>query len=623
MRVNFNVINQKQVPALRSGDILPAAGQIGRIFFNSQGVGLYIDDGTQWLPITTGGAAVGNLQLVTDNGNTTSNPIVFIDGATAKTLKIGGLTNADTEYLLADAGGIIPMTVNGTSPDNFGNIELSGSSQNFANTNLTFDGNRIHNLNGFDLQISSNQGANTIYFDLKQNRLYTYTLSDEGGQSYFIVESGNDGSGGEINRIDLIVYSNLGGKSARINLQDGCIDIYPTDGLKINGSVGASGQVLTSAGNNASPFWADGGAGSVPTLQQVTNIGNITNVPIVIENSLLFFTSSSGASKYINGSFFAPVNDQAFNLPDVGGIIPISVNGVTADSNGNIELSSGAPTLQQVMDSGKTTNQNIELQASQINYIDNNGGVKFLAGYSLNGLVNYVGFLLPDVGGVIPISVNGITADSNGNIELSGGLVGTLQEVTDAGNITTQNIVLNDSNLRIQDTGSVKVLQGLNNGGAVGEVLFNLPDVGGTIPRSVNNQTADANGNITINTGGLYTTALTNIGESVNLIPATTRPVQRLIFTGTTTGNTTISLAAYNISLMLNMYGTFQLFPSLLVGLPYNSAGFNDGIFESYQCAIFYQNVSKNLQLSTQFTSGESSSGLSGSYTIIIEFQQV
>lgn len=54
MRVNFQVINQKDVPALQSGTILPPAGQKGRIFYNSAGVGMYIDNGLAWLAISTG-----------------------------------------------------------------------------------------------------------------------------------------------------------------------------------------------------------------------------------------------------------------------------------------------------------------------------------------------------------------------------------------------------------------------------------------------------------------------------------------------------------------------------------------------------------------------------------------
>ena len=59
MRVNFQVINQKDVPALQSGVILPPAGQKGRIFYNSSGVGMYIDNGSTWLAISTNSSPPG------------------------------------------------------------------------------------------------------------------------------------------------------------------------------------------------------------------------------------------------------------------------------------------------------------------------------------------------------------------------------------------------------------------------------------------------------------------------------------------------------------------------------------------------------------------------------------
>lgn len=136
MRVNFNVINQKNVPALQSGTVRPPAGQKGRIFYNAAGVGMYIDNGTEWLAITTGSTTSPTLQQVTDAGYQTNNDIVLIgssliynDSGTTKTISavnLGGPAG-DYPFSLPDASGVIPVTVNGESADTNGNIELSAT----------------------------------------------------------------------------------------------------------------------------------------------------------------------------------------------------------------------------------------------------------------------------------------------------------------------------------------------------------------------------------------------------------------------------------------------------------------------------------------------------------------
>ena len=83
MRVNFQVINQKDVPALQSGVILPPAGQKGRIFYNSSGVGMYIDNGSTWLAINTNSSPPGltGTQIGFGNYNTglltSSNNLIY------------------------------------------------------------------------------------------------------------------------------------------------------------------------------------------------------------------------------------------------------------------------------------------------------------------------------------------------------------------------------------------------------------------------------------------------------------------------------------------------------------------------------------------------------------------
>ena len=60
----------------------------------------------------------------------------------------------DGELYLDTATGIIYTSVNGVIQ-----IAVYGTSTNFANTDLTFDANRTHNTDGFDLEITTDGGG--------------------------------------------------------------------------------------------------------------------------------------------------------------------------------------------------------------------------------------------------------------------------------------------------------------------------------------------------------------------------------------------------------------------------------------------------------------------------------
>jgi hypothetical protein len=188
------------------------------------------------------------------------------------------------------------------------------------------------------------------------------------------------------------------------------------------------------ATNAASSIFIGNGAGLNDTIDNTTN--NLTSILIGSNTNTGGFSNSILLGSGANGSPIANTKENQFMLADTitdvrwSGVeytLPSSQAANTGDvlSNDGAGVLSwvasgggGAPTLQQVTDSGKATTQNIELLASQLNFIDNNGGIKIISGNSLNGSLNFGVFLLPDVGGVIPISVNGQTADVNGNIEI-------------------------------------------------------------------------------------------------------------------------------------------------------------------------------------------------------------
>lgn len=103
MRVNFSVTNQLATPAIHAAALAnrPPAGQPGRLFVDTDNPssGIYRDTGTVWENIT-GGASAGNLQTVTDAGNTTDNNIelTFADNNSANKLSYYNIASAQIEY---------------------------------------------------------------------------------------------------------------------------------------------------------------------------------------------------------------------------------------------------------------------------------------------------------------------------------------------------------------------------------------------------------------------------------------------------------------------------------------------------------------------------------------------
>jgi len=109
MRVNFSVTNQLATPSIHAAALAnrPPAGQPGRLFVDTDNPssGIYRDTGTVWENIT-GGAGAGNLQTVTDAGNTTDNNILltYADNTIANALVFYNDALTQEEYLIEKRG---------------------------------------------------------------------------------------------------------------------------------------------------------------------------------------------------------------------------------------------------------------------------------------------------------------------------------------------------------------------------------------------------------------------------------------------------------------------------------------------------------------------------------------
>lgn len=304
----------------------------------------------------------------------------------------------------------------------------------------------------------------------------------------------------------------------------------------------ADGDVLTF--DSVSGEWQNQ-ASTIPSLQDVTNVGNTTTNDIFIQengnnvvsienispspssplgritirglNDYLQFNNSNFAFQHFSGQtnvgYYAGTGTNNLNFPNNSGTLLVEVNGQTSGSTaGSIQIgldsvlengsfSDNSITLQDVV--GSATNETIhspsgfrainnfaqiETQVSPniINFVRTIGSSTFSTQLKADETDAAPGLLtLPRGSGTLVKSVNGTSPDVNGNVVVPGGggattLDGltdvtiatptngqglifdsvsgqwqnqtipgtstpTLQEVTTAGNTTTDDIVLNDA----------------------------------------------------------------------------------------------------------------------------------------------------------------------------------
>jgi len=159
----------------------------------------------------------------------------------------------------------------------------------------------------------------------------------------------------------------------------GLNEISPTEILHVNGTprfvTGNEGlsKVWTSDANGVGD-WVTPASPSTPTLQQVTDVGNTTTNDIVVaDNRVIIFNDAgfgnieltdaatvlasynTSGIQYRVGSFYqsfesaaSTINNISNTLPDISGILVLSVNGNTADSSGEITLPVGLGTVTSV-----------------------------------------------------------------------------------------------------------------------------------------------------------------------------------------------------------------------------------------------------------------------------------
>jgi hypothetical protein len=191
-----------------------------------------------------------------------------------------------------------------------------------------------------------------------------------------------------------------------------------------------------------------------------------------------------GTGKFgvISSSLIPALTQKIFNLPAISGssaTLVTSVNGTSAGTNGNVTIPTGATlTLQDVTDNGNTTTDGIVLGVDGVSVYDpfiaghieikgNNGlqviqqggvfswfevnGSQLKFGEAIKGIFDQSiltasrTYNLPNSNGTLVLSVNGTSPNSLGDISIPVGGSQTLQQTTDLGNTTTNDIEFIDA----------------------------------------------------------------------------------------------------------------------------------------------------------------------------------
>jgi hypothetical protein len=358
-----------------------------------------------------------------------SNNIVYTAGGNDITLAISAYNN-QTLYLPSQTGALV-LSVNGVFADMSGSIILpsSGGSVTSINTSAPLTGGPITT-------------AGTIG----------------------ITQSGVS-TDGYLSSTDWNLFNNKVPSSRTLTINGTSYDLSADRSWTVTGlpsQATHAGEYLTTDGVNAS--WVPISL-STPTLQEVTDAGNITTNDISVNSIFLYdadnddyanlvaadshweFISSPLSTRY-NFSLYNSnlTSNKSFYLPNVTAkTLALSVNGNYANANGDITITiptPATPTLQEVTTAGNTTDKSIYstkntgatnigvygaygaagiYQSTGASYLYVSKGAVNAGTINADNLTAARAYQLPNASGTIPLSVNGVTANSSGDITITTG----------------------------------------------------------------------------------------------------------------------------------------------------------------------------------------------------------
>ena len=285
---------------------------LGALISSTSGTGAIIvsDSGTGLNVITTNGIGqiidtsqfnindslqvnkqnVGTVFKVSHDGNVTANSFIKSGGLSTEFLKADG--SVDTASYLTTIPNLQEVTdVDGTTTNQI----LSNASASVGETAIV--GINL-NVGGGTGVAGSSQAGIGVYGDSidsygvfgdSTNDVGVYGESTNGNGVYGLSYAGTAGRFETINGSKIATFFTNNVEKAFVN-SDG--DIKVKSILDANNQLGTTGQILSS--NGTSIDWIDAPSGTTPSLQEVTDVGNITTKPISVSTTTL--TALSGYS---------------------------------------------------------------------------------------------------------------------------------------------------------------------------------------------------------------------------------------------------------------------------------------------------------------------------------------
>lgn len=341
---------------------------------------------------------------------------------------------------------------------------------NFANTDLVFNADRVHDANAFALNVinASHIGLSTgnAYVTINNLDQLVYAQAQDGVDTYTYTELYHNG---------FFVYGTDGDKFWTLGLNPGASVLQYYNGTNIYGfradnlgielytsGISASlGDVLTLSASGRAEWATPSGGGGPDTNFATSNLtftGNRThnlggyNLTLGNFDYLDFTTSSTYTAPY--GQLYIDAFSINPFIEDLSGNFSSTLLESDKVRNTSTNAAGNFSRLEVTPDELVLTHHYITTPKTYIIQFDD-GGIRINDG---------VGF-----------GTSGQVWTSDGaygswQTPSGGGSVGTLQQVTDLGNTTT-NIIMSSVSIRIQDTFTYvslsKVVSGANTGGGV------------------------------------------------------------------------------------------------------------------------------------------------------------
>lgn len=194
------------------------------------------------------------------------------------------------------------------------------------------------------------------------------------------------------------------------------------------------------------------GTGLNPSLQTVCDVSNITTTPIQLGNQLIIHNTTNSNSAVIDSGGLT--NNRTLLLPDKSGIFVTSINGVSADTTGNVTISVGGDSLGAVTVIGSTPNasgativgSNLTLEPASNTY----GGIVSTSAQTFSGAKTFVNnIMVSGSSGVITLG-EWVTQDHHGLYDdLTGNKIATYNNSSDKFNYGHGVIVVSGGSVGI------------------------------------------------------------------------------------------------------------------------------------------------------------------------------